>query len=311
MDEPSQLDEQKPRLHWTYAEIADGSDLQQGDILQPHELRGLFGDVHKHFCDAKYLAFVVATQSCDLVRRGGPEEGGKYIALATVRSLAAVTPKLLGSLARPVAPGVFIDSVKDKAHKLFERIFNQNETALGLFYLHPHQSVGIAESAVAFLRVTVAVRREHYDLLVRARSGRLSDEFKARLGWLLGNLYSRPDTSDWSEHDGGSEELRKLLKQYLSTMDTEMGPYWLEDAKAKEAERLGVPMPTGNPEENFKALAALRPRTPKELGLDAIIAEVSASFFAEEPSADEQKRLAKLRSNLKNSEVLSPLFRAK
>jgi len=56
MDAPSQL--VKPQLHWTYAEILEGSDLQQGDVLQPtDELRGLFGEVHKHFCDPKYLAF--------------------------------------------------------------------------------------------------------------------------------------------------------------------------------------------------------------------------------------------------------------
>jgi hypothetical protein len=134
----------------------------------------------------------------------------------------------------------------------------------------------------------------------------LSDEFRARLGWLLGNLYSRPDSSDWSDHEGGDDGLKRLLKQYLSTLDTEMGPFWLEDAKVKEAKNLGVPMPTGTPEENFKALAALRPKTPKEIGLDTIIAELRQSASSFEP-----KHLDRIRTNLSNNPTLTQQFRSR
>ena len=186
--------------HWTYASLPKGEDdLAQGDILQPsEELRALFHDVHKHFDDDKYLAFIVASQTCDLARRKGePEPKAKYIALATVRSLSSVAPGLFESIGKAITPGVFAASAKPRALELLKRIFNQNEQALGLFYLHPDTAVGIGEPAVAFLRVTVSVRAQHYPTLTQARSGRFKEEFRAKLGWLLGNLYARPATPDW------------------------------------------------------------------------------------------------------------------
>ena len=43
------------------------------------------------------------------------------------------------------------------------------EQKLGLFYLFPDGEIGIGENAVAFLRISVAFRAEHYNLMTRAR----------------------------------------------------------------------------------------------------------------------------------------------
>ena len=57
-------------LHWTYCTFDPSSDLQQGDILsRTDELLAVLKNVHSYFCDERYLAFIVVTQSCDLVRR--------------------------------------------------------------------------------------------------------------------------------------------------------------------------------------------------------------------------------------------------
>ncbi len=57
-------------LHWTYCTFEPDSDLQQGDILsRTDELLTVLKNVHSYFCDERYLAFIVVTQSCDLVRR--------------------------------------------------------------------------------------------------------------------------------------------------------------------------------------------------------------------------------------------------
>ena len=53
-----------------YASWRDSADLEQGDLLQPDDgLRAAIEDVHPHFVDPKYTAFIVLTQTCDLVRR--------------------------------------------------------------------------------------------------------------------------------------------------------------------------------------------------------------------------------------------------
>jgi hypothetical protein len=162
--------------HWTYEAFEPASDLHQGDILWPTaELMGLFKEVHPHFCQDKYLAFMVITQSCDLaVRAGFPST--RYINLAVVRSLSEVLRSLLDTACKPLKPGLYPAKRKNDAVALLQRLFNQNEQKLGLFYLFPDGEIGIGENAVAFLRVSVAFRAEHYDLMTRARRGRLAPE---------------------------------------------------------------------------------------------------------------------------------------
>ena len=56
--------------HWTYENRKDVvGDLVQGDILSALELRSSFGDNNLFFQNAEHIAFVVITQTCDLVRR--------------------------------------------------------------------------------------------------------------------------------------------------------------------------------------------------------------------------------------------------
>lgn len=113
--------------HWTYAPECDpASDLEQGDFLLPSQvLRTALQQAHPHFTADKFLGFVVITQTCDLVRRPAPS--APYVAVAAVRSLRSVLPKLLSSACDPWNVGIFPESRKDSARKLLERIFNQNE----------------------------------------------------------------------------------------------------------------------------------------------------------------------------------------
>jgi hypothetical protein len=159
-------------VHWTYEKIASVDDsLMQGDILWPTEdLKDLFARVHPHFCDSKYIAFIVITQSCDLVRRDGKGCRADYINLAVIRELESCLSQFFDNVCERVAAGVYLQRSKAQAQQLLERVVNQNEQALGLFYLHPDvDTVGIADYAVALLRISVAFRKEHYDLLRRAK----------------------------------------------------------------------------------------------------------------------------------------------
>ena len=69
--------------------------------------------------------------------------------------------------------GVFRMNKKGKARELLERLLDQNEQALGLFYLHSDSDLGIGDPSVAYLRITVALKTDHYPILQGARKGRL------------------------------------------------------------------------------------------------------------------------------------------
>ena len=202
-----------PVGHWTYAPFTPHDDLEQGDILSVGpQLAEVIAQAHRYFLDPKYTAFVVLTQTCDLVRRGARCRT-PYVNLAVVRPLADVLCFLLDRECRRVGAALYLKDDEASARKLLERTVNQNERALGVFYLHPDVAVGIGERAVALLQVSIAVRaREHYHKLVAARCGRLRHEFQSKLGWLVGNLYSRVATRDWDEADR-DELVGEILEQ--------------------------------------------------------------------------------------------------
>ena len=186
-------------VHFTYAPIDESEPaICQGDILRPTRALGsLFTEVHPHFDNSKYTAFLVLTQTCDLVRRDRKPCRSRYINLAVVRPLKDVLLALLdrecerAKVGEKLLDGVYASESQFRGVQLLQRIVNQNAQAEGLFYLHGDAAVEILFPSVALLQVSVAVRAwEHYDTLVAA-PGRLKPEFRSKLGWLIGNLFSR------------------------------------------------------------------------------------------------------------------------
>ncbi len=256
--------------HWTYTDADETDGLAQGDILElTNDLTDLLVQVHPHFRDPKYLAFIVLTQSCDLVRRND-ECRAHYINLSVVRSLEDVLLDLLDMECNPVARGVYTAETKLQAKKLLERILNQNEQAMGLFYLHDDADAGIAVPSVALLRVTIAVRSQHYDLLREARRGRLAEAFRNRLGWLVGNIFSRVAVQDWHERPNGTKELRKLVDQHLRPDEATHAPLWVPTAQVDEAKRRYIALESLPRGDIVKTLAALEPPPPLDQAIDAV-----------------------------------------
>ena len=255
-------------MHSTYCSpFEKNSDLEQGDIVEPtDELLAEFEKWHPHFADPKYLAFIVLSQSCDLARRDGVCKA-KYISLAVVRSIADVMSALLADYTlKPTLPDVYRASKRNDAILLLRRVINQNEQAIGLFYLHPDADIGIAEHAVAVLRVSIAVKSQHYDLLCSGRRGRLKTEFQMKLGWLVGNLYSRIATEDWPDGDA-TKLVQQLMKDYEDN-DT-LNPIWIEDKVAREL-AAKCPDSLTSREALFEARKAVKIPAPKEIVLDAV-----------------------------------------
>jgi len=255
-------------LHWTYEEVANPDDpLKQGDILRRSEdIDDLFRQVHPYFCNAKYIAFMVITQSCDLVPRQNEQCKADYINLAVVRDLESCLSRFFESVCETVVPGIFIQQSREEAHRLLERILNQNEQALGLFYLHPDtDTVRISDSATVMLRISVAVRAEHYERLQRARTARLAVEFRNKLGWLVGNLYSRVGTPDWQDKGAGkalAELVRKMVNSEICN--------WVDRRAVNVAKEAGVQIETLTPEQLVATLEAHKPRSFKERIADEV-----------------------------------------
>lgn len=280
-------------LHWTYEDVPESSALEQGDILRPtDQLREVFSMVHPHFCDDKYLGFIVATQSCDLVPRGGFPKAA-YVNISTIRPLSQVIHKLIEHVAVPIGPQAFRSSAKGDVRRLLERLLNQNEQALGLFFLYPDADAGVAELSVAVLRVSIAVRREHYRVLQESRVGRLRPEFQAKLGWLIGNLYGRPATPDWADTVEGKKRFNEIVKQYMNEAR------WFDDKVVEAAMQRGIDVATASQQ----TLESLREKPPIERALDEVgvqIARVDGRVSSD--------TIEKVCNRLRNSGKFSKLF---
>jgi hypothetical protein len=260
-------------LHWTYCTFDPSSDLQQGDILsRTDELLAVLKNVHSYFCDERYLAFIVVTQSCDLVRRKAGSCKARHISLAVVREFDRVLPSLIGEVCAYKNTSILRSELKLEAREFVSRILDQNEQAKGLFYLHPSADAGIATASVAFLRITITLRQEHYDLLQRCRVGRLESEFTNKLGWLVGNLYSRVGTPDWADYEGDKRK-DTLVKEYVDDAIPEES--WVPDSWINSAVAKGVDLSLlqGSPANELRQYAPLPP-------LNVMIDEVCQTALA-------------------------------
>jgi hypothetical protein len=255
--------------HWTYKPFDRSDGLFQGDIIAREPLLGVLGEVHKHFCDPKYLAFIVVTQTCDLVVRSGVCKT-RYIGLAVVRSLASVLPELLDEMLQPSISGVYPEEDRQRCEELLHRVLNQNEQAHGMVYIHPDGDIGIGEPAVALLRVSITLRaREHYRILQDARVGRMDTEYRNKMGWLAGNLYSRIDTTDWRERTQGDQLEDGIISQLLNAPNDGLKPLWLPSSWLRIASTKAdlKALPREDLEATIKSFA---PKPP----LDVAIAEI-------------------------------------
>lgn len=295
--------------HWTYnGDFVTNDDLMQGDIIQPtSDVRKILEEAHKHFLDNKYTAFIILTQTCDLVRRNDENQcKSRYINLAVIRPLEDVLISFLETecdsvkIGKTIIEGLFISESKSRAINLLSRIFNQNEHVLGLFYLHDDAQVGIAVPSVAMLQVSIALRRTHYDRLVSARSGRLNPIFQSRLGWIIGNLYSRVATPDWNE-----ENKKELIDSTISPLkNSGKVPLWIPRATFKNASSKDLKIDNMTISQIFDEIIKYQPIPTKDIAIDRVLSIAKDIFPAFPPEEFEKMKL-----RLKNDQKFSSLFK--
>lgn len=187
-------------MHFTYEhEKFSAAELCQGDVLsRTPELDSLLDLVHQHFHKkSTNLYFMVLTQTCDLVPRAGGSCKARYITLAPVRNLELVLAREIESQALAIEAElpVLTDKAKSKLTEFLTRLYNNNEP--NYFFLESSGTPLLADCC-AYLDLSIAVKTsEHYSTCVKAKTLQLKDTFQAKLGWLIGQMYSRVGTDDW------------------------------------------------------------------------------------------------------------------
>jgi hypothetical protein len=132
-----------------------------------------------------------------LVRRPTPKS--RYINLAAVRpveyALHIEASKHQQDWQR--ATRSISGRIKNKLLEFLGRLLNNNEP--GYFYLHEDQGLGLAGNNCAFLALSVPLRVAHYDRCLDAKLAELTEPFQAKLGWLVGDMFSRVGTAEWDD----------------------------------------------------------------------------------------------------------------
>ena len=201
-------------MHWTY-KLKSEFDLEQGDILQPTEYltKNVLDEYHPYYSkhpDNKL--YIVLTQSCDLVRRSG-ECKSDYITLAPVRPLSVIIKRefsqhLLNN-SDPNAQPYGSNRVRGSFEDFLRKLFNNNDPHY--FFIRKQEDMHIAQDMCAITSLSISIKSEHYSECLKARILQLEDVFQAKLGWLVGQKYSRVGTPDWDE-----SQLNKEVEQVLS-----------------------------------------------------------------------------------------------
>jgi hypothetical protein len=233
-------------MHFIYDTTAFSStELMQGDVLRrTSELNVLLETVHPHFYHhPKNLFFMVLTQSCDLLpRRPGGECKAPYIAIAPVRSLDLVVERQVAQFhsadVKSDLPIVGLKA-KNKISEFMSRLLNNNEP--GLFYLDA-EGTDLGTDCVAFLNLSIAIKSDlHLGTCVAAKMLQLTDTFQAKLGWLVGQMYSRVGTQDMDP-----EKATRKISESLKSV-----ALWFDDAKIKAIESKFAELTQGDPKKKL------------------------------------------------------------
>jgi hypothetical protein len=177
--------------------------------------------------------------------------------------------------------------------EFFTRLINNNEP--NYFYLEA--SGELTSDSVAFLRLSIALKADvHYDTCLNAKILQLTDMFQAKLGWLVGQLYSRVGTEDWEP---------SALQYKISDLLDDVA-IWVDNQKLRQLE---TELGKGSTPENFvdrtlvSRTLSLLPSKKKQI-IDRIQA-----IFEEDKNERNEKFISRLIAKLASDAELTALFR--
>ena len=284
--------------HFCYAQSNDyvATELAQGDVLKrTPELDEVLERVHPHFYQhRKNLYFMVLTHSCDLVIRDSVAGKAPYINVAPVRPLDEVIAREIDNLRLQKIRGelpLLTHKARARLSEFAKRLINNNVPQY--FFLEAN-GTELGQDCCAFLRLSIAIKSDlHYKTCVDAKFLQLNDSFQAKLGSLVGQLYSRVGTKDWDV---------KQLESKVTEL-TKDAAYYLDDGKVKELERVFAARCASD--VGFKFEAAELTATIKAIpNKKKIVLSRAADIAAQLLNLDEAAR-AKLHGRLQADQTLN------
>lgn len=287
-------------MHWAY-KTTETKELEQGDILSRSEyLGGVLKRYHPYYADHPLNTFfIVLTQSCDLVKRDAQFKT-PYISIAPVRPLKAVIEREFERYFRNHKPGAQPFATleeKSRLEEFLERIFNNNNPRY--FYLEKQQDKGLAVDMCAVLSLAISIKVEHYDECLAARALQLEENFQSKLGWLVGQSFSRVATRDWTD-----KELETKVAAVLGG-----AAVWVKDEDIKHLERNVNDLETESPGELIggKQLQELLAKIPdkKEQAINAVLSVLDQLNLVEKQG----KQRFSLRKTFRSDPVFSKFFK--
>jgi len=228
-------------MHFTYEPKPSDSQLMQGDVIRKtDEICALLEQYYPYWAkNQDYTHLMVITQTCDLVRRDQKPCKATCINVAAVKPLETVlmlqTQRYRHTDFERFGRVCPIDE-REEFLRFLEKLMNNNQS--DYFYLHEEPGPRdepercLFPDSCAFLRISVAVRREHYHRLLEGKILELRESFQAKLGLLVGTIYSRVGTEDWVPNACTEDEFREILER---TADE--ASHWLEGPSIRRLAR--------------------------------------------------------------------------
>lgn len=238
-------------LDFIFSTKIDNTSLLQGDILQKTPLlKEAVAKAHRYYADAEdYHFYMVLTQSCDLVKRGGRKPRARYITIAAVRPLDVVVERQITKFAEPISGFPILVYKKENelgVKNYLERLLHNTQEKDGLFFIRRGSHPAFTEDYCVFLYLSIALRIDHYETCLAAKVAQLDNVFQAKVGWLTGNLYSRVGTPDVEDHQQNPEQYKKeFYEQVLSERTV-----WLS---SEQRQQLKQALKTNNPSNEQEA----------------------------------------------------------
>jgi hypothetical protein len=202
----------------TYFKPTPNASLEQGDLIAKDSevVRGALTTYHRYHVEhpANEL-FAVLTQSCDLERRNGHCKA-RYISLAPVRSLRSVVAREFDKFLLRTPGGQYVigsSATEARYQDFLAKLINNNDSRH--FFLPARPQIGLPEDYCIILPLALPIKAEHYDACISGRIAQLDDLFQAKLGWLLGQQYSRVGTPDWPDR-ALEEKIASLSERALT-----------------------------------------------------------------------------------------------
>lgn len=288
-------------VHFCYAppEEFEADQLLQGDVLRrTSDIERLLGDVHPHFHrHNKNLFFMVLTQSCDLATRGNEPPNAAYVNVAPVRPIDVVIAREIAEVQLGGVRGeipLVTQKSRAKLSEFARRLLNNNVAQY--FYLEGG-GTPLGQDCCAFLRLSIPIKTDlHYRACLEAKFLQLNDTFQAKLGSLIGQLYSRVGTKDWEPR-----AMEVKVKDMLAGV-----AHWVEDDKVKHLRSEFATKAAEDAERVLSTaeIAAILKSAPSPKSIvTAQVIEIAASSLGLDEAAK-----AKLLGRLKADPVLNGVF---